>query len=130
MKITYSNKEDIVGLPEVNIKNKVTAADMNEIKNVVNNNSDQIDDLQESLFKSNVPVGFILQVNNLNSIPDNWMSCDGQALNKIDYSSLYQAIGNTYGSTADTFNLPNQNKGSENIDPALIPNYYYIIRVK
>ena len=58
------------------------------------------------------------------------MSCDGQALNKIDYSSLYQAIGNTYGSTADTFNLPNQNKGSENIDPALIPNYYYIMRVK
>ena len=130
MKITYSDKEDIVGLPEVNIKNKVTAADMNEIKNVVNDNSDQMDDLQESLSKSNVPVGFILQVNNLNSIPDNWMPCDGQALNKIDYSSLYQVIGNTYGSTADTFNLPNQNKGSENIDPALIPNYYYIIRVK
>ena len=130
MKITYSDKEDIVGLPEVNIKNKVTAADMNEIKNVVNDNSDQMDDLQESWSKSNVPVGFILQVNNLNSIPDNWMPCDGQALNKIDYSALYQVIGNAYGATADTFNLPNQNKGSENIDPALIPNYYYIIRVK
>ena len=130
MKITYSDKEDIVGLPEVNIKNKVTAADMNEIKNVVNDNSDQMDDLQESWSKSNVPVGFILQVNNLNSIPDNWMPCDGQALNKIDYSALYQVIGNAYGAAADTFNLPNQNKGSENIDPALIPNYYYIIRVK
>ena len=29
MKITFTDKEDIVGLPEVNIKNKVTAADMN-----------------------------------------------------------------------------------------------------
>ena len=40
MRITFSDKEDIVGLPEVNIKNKVTAADMNEIKYAVNDNSD------------------------------------------------------------------------------------------
>ena len=95
MKITFTDKEDIVGLPEVNIKNKVTAADMNEIKNVVNKNSEYLnktitkDDLQYSVEQSNVPVGFIMTVNNLNSIPDNWLPCDGQALNKIDYSALY-----------------------------------------
>ena len=130
MRITFSDKEDIVGLPEVNIKNKVTAADMNEIKYAVNDNSDRVDDLETEISKSNVPVGFIMQVNTLNNIPDNWMSCNGQSLSKIEYNSLYQIIGNTYGSTADTFNLPNQNASSTNIDPALIPNYYYIMRVK
>lgn len=126
MKITYTNKEDIVGLPEVNIKNKVTAADMNEIKNVVNTNSDELDNLQDA----KVPIGFIMQVNDISNIPSNWLSCDGQELNKADYSDLYQIIGNTYGSTAETFNLPDQNKGSENIDASLIPPYYFIIRAK
>ena len=41
MRITFSDKEDIVGLPEVNIKNKVTAADMNEIKYAVNDISSE-----------------------------------------------------------------------------------------
>ena len=130
MKITFTDKEDIVGLPEVNIKNKVTAADMNEIKNVVNKNSEILDDVQDSVEQSNVPVGFIMTVNNLNSIPDNWLPCDGQALNKIDYSALYRVIGNAYGSTSDTFNLPNQNACSIHINTNLIPKYYYIIRVK
>ena len=35
MNIPFTDKEDIVALPEVNIKNKVTAADMNQIKNAV-----------------------------------------------------------------------------------------------
>ena len=35
-----------------------------------------------------------------------WLPCDGRSLNKEDYRILYQVIGDTYGSTANTFNLP------------------------
>ena len=35
-----------------------------------------------------------------------WIECDGRTLNKDDYIALYQVIGDTYGSTATTFNLP------------------------
>ena len=126
MKIMYSDKEDIVGLPEVDIKNKVTAADMNEIKNVVNANSETTEELKDA----KVPIGFIMQVSDVANLPDNWWSCDGQSLSKVDYSELYQIIGNMYGSTAETFSLPNQNKTSVKIDAALIPKFYYIIRAK
>ena len=35
-----------------------------------------------------------------------WIECDGRTLDKSDYIALYQVIGDTYGSTATTFNLP------------------------
>lgn len=35
-----------------------------------------------------------------------WLPCDGRTLNKNDYIALYQVIGDTYGSTSTTFNLP------------------------
>ena len=35
-----------------------------------------------------------------------WLPCDGRTLDKEDYIALYQVIGDTYGSTATTFNLP------------------------
>lgn len=130
MKITFSDKEDIVGLPEVNIKNKVTAADINEIKAVVNANADKAEEVQETVEKSNVPVGYMVTVNNIDDLADNWMPCEGQELDKVEYHELYSIIGDTYGSTAETFNLPNQNACSINIDASLIPKYYYIMRVK
>ena len=38
-KITYTDKEDILGLTAVDNKNKVTAQDMNDIKNAINDNT-------------------------------------------------------------------------------------------
>ncbi|AHB80443.1 short tail fiber protein [Synechococcus phage ACG-2014h] len=35
-----------------------------------------------------------------------WIECDGRTLEKSDYIALYQVIGDTYGSTSTTFNLP------------------------
>lgn len=35
-----------------------------------------------------------------------WLPCDGRTLDKSDYIALYQVIGDTYGSTSTTFNLP------------------------
>ncbi len=35
-----------------------------------------------------------------------WLLCDGRELSKFEYNILYQIIGDAYGSTATTFNLP------------------------
>jgi len=35
-----------------------------------------------------------------------WLPCDGRSLNISEYKVLYDVIGNTYGGTATTFNLP------------------------
>jgi microcystin-dependent protein len=38
--------------------------------------------------------------------PSGWKRLDGQTLAKSDYLQLYSVIGDTFGSTATTFNLP------------------------
>lgn len=45
-KITYTNKETLNEQPSIADKNKVKAADMNEIKSVVNLNADKVGDLE------------------------------------------------------------------------------------
>ena len=35
-----------------------------------------------------------------------WFECDGRSLIKANYPMLYEVIGDTYGSTSTTFNLP------------------------
>lgn len=41
--------------------------------------------------------------------PPNWLICDGAAVSRTQYASLYNAIGTTYGAGdgSTTFNLPN-----------------------
>ena len=40
------------------------------------------------------------------AIPDGWLKCEGQAVSKSTYADLYAKIGDTFGSAATTFNLP------------------------
>lgn len=44
-----------------------------------------------------------------NTIPTNWLLCDGSAVSRSTYASLFAAIGTQYGSGdgTTTFNLPN-----------------------
>ncbi len=43
----------------------------------------------------------------LNHMPSCWIECNGQELNISEYTELFNAIGNTYGSgSLDTFILP------------------------
>lgn len=130
MKITYENKEDIIGYPDVERKNKVTAGDMNEIKNAVNNTDADLVALQKQVNFGEVPIGAIISIPANATIPTNWLACNGQSLNKTEYPKLYTAIGNIYGSSSTTFNLPNQNAGANEVDASLIPSYNFIIRVK
>lgn len=54
-----------------------------------------------------VPAGTIVQWGT-NTAPANWMICDGTAISRSTYASLFQVIGTTYGSGdgSTTFNLP------------------------
>lgn len=43
------------------------------------------------------------------TVPENWLLCDGQAVSRTDYALLFSIIGTTYGvgDGSTTFNLPN-----------------------
>lgn len=49
----------------------------------------------------------------INSVPTGWLSCDGSAISRTNYSKLFGIIGTTFGSGdgSTTFNLPNYNSG-------------------
>lgn len=58
-----------------------------------------------------LPVGTIIsyvgQASNLSSLAgQGWLLCDGSPLEPRVYESLYKAIGNSFGGTANTFYLP------------------------
>lgn len=54
-----------------------------------------------------LPAGSIIQWSS-NTAPANWLICDGSAVSRETYSSLFAAIGTTYGAGngTTTFNLP------------------------
>lgn len=54
-----------------------------------------------------LPVGAIIPYAGT-SVPTGWLVCDGSAVSRATYATLYSAIGTTYGSGdgATTFNLP------------------------
>lgn len=54
-----------------------------------------------------LPAGSIIQWVS-NTIPTNWLNCDGSAVSRNTYASLFAAIGTQYGSGdgSTTFNLP------------------------
>ena len=59
-----------------------------------------------------VPVGTIIPFAG-NSIPEGYLLCDGSAISRTDYATLFAVIGTIYG-TGDgnsTFNLPMYNAG-------------------
>lgn len=53
-----------------------------------------------------LPVGTIVGWAS-DTIPSDYLLCDGSAVSKNVYSDLYAVIGDTYGSSGNTFNLPN-----------------------
>jgi microcystin-dependent protein len=54
-----------------------------------------------------LPVGTIIAWGGVSSsVPANWMLCNGEALSKAVYKELFTAIGTSWGSAGDKFNLP------------------------
>ena len=65
-------------------------------------------DIQGAVSGDTLPIGAIMPFGS-DTIPDNWLLCNGQAVSRTDYQELFNTIGTTYG-TGDgftTFNLPN-----------------------
>jgi len=54
-----------------------------------------------------VPIGTVLPyAGDEQSIPTEWMLCDGAELSISEYSKLHNAIGTAYGGNGGTFNIP------------------------
>jgi len=51
----------------------------------------------------------IVQMFASSTVPDGWLLCDGSAVSRVIYASLFDVIGTNYGVGDDstTFNLPN-----------------------
>ena len=97
MKITFEDKVSTITspLPEIN---RITAANINEIKQVVNYNAD-----------AGFPIGSGCDYFGTTA-PENFMFADGSAISRTTYAALFAIIGTTYG-TGDgstTFNLPDK----------------------
>lgn len=58
---------------------------------------------------SGVPIGTIIPFAG-NSVPQGYLLCDGSAISRTDYASLFAVIGTIYGAGDgnSTFNLPNR----------------------
>ena len=65
-------------------------------------------DIQSTVSGDTLPIGAIMPFGS-DTIPENWLLCDGSAVSRTTYQQLFNTIGTTYG-TGDgftTFNLPN-----------------------
>jgi len=70
------------------------------------------------------PSGMIIMFGSSSNIPAGWILCDGTSYLKSNYTALYEVIGNAYGSTTPTFNVPNLTLLS-----ATGGTVYYIIKI-
>lgn len=68
-----------------------------------------------------VPVGGII-VYAGQSIPENYLECNGETLNTTDYTALYEVLNGNAEELLETFTIPNLSTGNENTR--------YIIRAK
>ena len=64
-------------------------------------------DIQAAVSGDTLPVGAILPFGS-DTVPDNWLLCDGSAVSREDYTQLFNTIGTTFGvgDGFTTFNLP------------------------
>lgn len=151
MKVTFNDKHDLVQLSNVRDENKITAEDINSIKDAINYNDDVLSDtnkqiasmgktidLANNAINTNAEkinqisnngnqIGLIIPYLSKINLPQGYLLLNGQSLSKTEYSKLYSVIGDKYGSTSTTFNLPNQNSNNSGDE---ISDYYYIIKAK
>ena len=76
-----------------------TAAELNHSDGVTSNIQTQIDGVSS-------PTASVIAYAG-SSAPSGWLLCDGASISRSTYSTLYAAIGTTYGSASEsTFNVP------------------------
>lgn len=67
-------------------------------------------DLEKRINDTTDSAGFITMYGG-GSAPSGWLMCDGSAVSRVTYATLFNVIGTSYGAGdgATTFNLPNLN---------------------
>jgi microcystin-dependent protein len=80
---------------------------LNELSSALNNDPNFASTVADAL-AALVPAGTVIQSARV-SAPAGYLLCEGQAVSRSTYASLFDAIGTTYGSGdgSSTFNLPN-----------------------
>ena len=65
-------------------------------------------DIQAQVSGDTLPIGAIMPFGS-NTIPDNWLLCDGRLISRTEYQELFNTIGTTFGAGDGftTFALPN-----------------------
>lgn len=68
-------------------------------------------DIQGAVSGDTLPIGAIMPFGS-DTIPENWLLCNGQAVSRTDYQELFNTIGTNFGSGDGftTFNLPDLRK--------------------
>lgn len=56
-------------------------------------------------YQVGVPTGAIMAFATY-YVPEGWLLCDGSAVSKTEYANLFAVIGDTFGQSIETFNLP------------------------
>lgn len=67
--------------------------------------AEQANTLEADYLSRLLPIGMVTPFAG-STAPDGWLLCDGSALNQNEYPDLYAVIGNSYGGSGNTFNLP------------------------
>ncbi|WP_273280945.1 phage tail protein [Pseudooceanicola atlanticus] len=69
--------------------------------------ADNMSDVVEAVQNALSPVGSIVPTLSATEPGEGWKLCNGQALSRTEYPTLFAMIGNTFGGgPGDTFNLP------------------------
>ena len=86
-----------------------TSADILYIRNEANTAWIKVGDLNQSggTFSAQIPAGMV-QAYAGSAAPTGWLKCNGAAISRTTYATLFAAIGTTYGSGdgSSTFNVP------------------------
>lgn len=85
----------------------ITTAELNRLSGVTSNVQSQINTIVNVTIPNATPVGTLTMFAGADA-PTGWLLCNGAAVSRTTYATLFGIIGITYGSGngTDTFNLP------------------------
>lgn len=91
------------------LDNKRVQSMMDKLTERMNDMEKMLQDKLDDSIVATIPAGMIQAwPNSLDTIPEGWLVCQGQAVSRTEYPKLFAAIGTMYGPGDDlnTFNLP------------------------
>jgi len=98
-----------VVLPSTTSVGTITSTELSYVDGVTSSIQTQLNALSAAITVA-VPAGVIVPYAGAsNNIPGGYFLCDGQAISRTTYATLFGVIGTTYGAgdTTTTFNVPN-----------------------